>query len=226
MANIKSRLKEAVDTQSKYCYPQTDVLINNLGLKNEEELSVAERRITTLMLMDIQTQQLPNPRVFFTPEYYLGLHKKIFGHIYPFAGEIRNENITKGNTPFCRPEYIYSYMKDTLSKLTRMIGKIKDKEDLLDWLAYGYGELNIIHPFREGNGRVAREYLRQAVEIMDEHLGFNYELNLSSVTEKDSNNFMNASIYSAISGDNSKLKEFFRTTLHEKENVNQQKKGR
>ena len=107
-------------------------------------------------------------------------------------------------------------MCQTFDALARKLVKIKDKEDVLDWLAYGYGELNIIHPFREGNGRVAREYLRQAVEIMDQHLGLDYELNLSSVNEEDCAEFMNASIFSAMTGDNSRLKEFFRTTLHEK----------
>lgn len=154
------------------------------------------------------------------------MHETIFESIYPFAGKTRSENITKGNTPFCRPEYIDSYMRETLDNLRKKLVNIKDKEDILDWLAYGYGELNIIHPFREGNGRVAREYLRQAVEMMNQHLGFNYELNLSSVTEKDSAAFMNASIFSAMTGDNSKLKDFFRTTLHEKTDVNLAKKER
>ena len=226
MENVKSRLDEALTEQSKYCYPNTDVLINKLGITNQEDLDMAERRITTLMLMDLQTTPLPKPGTFFTPEYYFSLHKKIFEHIYSFAGETRNENITKGNTPFCRPEYLYSYMRQTFDDLAHKLVKIKDKEDILDWLAYSYGELNIIHPFREGNGRVAREYLRQAVEMMDQHLGFNYELNLSSVTEKDSADFMNASIFSAMTGDNSKLKDFFRTTLHEKTDVNLAKKER
>lgn len=226
MANFKSRFDEATNDQSKYCYPGKDVLINNLGIESQEELDVAERRITTYMLMNLQARPLPEPKNFFTPKYYISLHETIFESIYPFAGKTRNENITKGNTPFCRPEYIDSYMRETLDNLRKKLVNIKDKEDILDWLAYGYGELNIIHPFREGNGRVAREYLRQAVEMMDQHLGFNYELNLSSVTEKDSADFMNASIFSAMTGDNSKLKDFFRTTLHEKTDVNLAKKER
>ena len=76
MANVKSRLDEALTEQSKYCYPNTDVLINKLGITNQEDLDIAERRITTLMLMDLQTTPLPKPGTFFTPEYYFSLHKK------------------------------------------------------------------------------------------------------------------------------------------------------
>ena len=134
MANVKSRLDEALTEQSKYCYPNTDVLINKLGITNQEDLDIAERRITTLMLMDLQTTPLPKPGTFFTPEYYFSLHKKIFEHIYSFAGETRNENITKGNTPFCRPEYLYSYMRQTFDDLAHKLVKIKDKEDILDYM--------------------------------------------------------------------------------------------
>ena len=86
MANVNSRFDEAMNKQSKYCYPNTDVLINKLGITDQEALDVAERRITTLMLMDLQTTPLPKPKTFFTPEYYFSLHKKIFEHIYSFAG--------------------------------------------------------------------------------------------------------------------------------------------
>ena len=51
---FKSHLDEALEEQSRYCYPGTDVLINNLNITDEEELEVAERSITTLALSAIQ----------------------------------------------------------------------------------------------------------------------------------------------------------------------------
>lgn len=65
MANFKSRFDEATNDQSKYCYPGKDVLINNLGIESQEELDVAERRITTYMLMNLQARPLPAPKNFF-----------------------------------------------------------------------------------------------------------------------------------------------------------------
>lgn len=228
MVKLKSRYDEAESNQSKYCYPGTDVLINKLDIKNQEELDIAERRITTLMLTELQVASLPKPNKLFSADYYLSLHKKVFSLIYSFAGETRNENITKGNTPFCRPEFIYNYLSDTLNTMAKKMTKVETKDDITTWLADCYGELNIIHPFREGNGRIAREFLRESVECMDEHLGFNYELDFSNVTEHSSQNFMNASIISAIRCDNTPLKEFFDSILKEKNNekIEQPKKGR
>ena len=59
---IKGRLDEALDRQSKYCYPGTDVLINKLNLQSQEELDIAERRITTFALATIQLRKNPKPQ--------------------------------------------------------------------------------------------------------------------------------------------------------------------
>lgn len=228
MFNLKSRIDEASDSQSKYCYPGTDVLMNKLNIKTQEELDIAERRITTLMLATLQSKDIPAPSILFSVDYYLNLHKEIFQHIYDFAGTIRNENITKGNTPFCRPEFVYNYLKDTLNTMGKRITKIKTREDVTNWLADCYGELNIIHPFREGNGRVAREFIRETVECMNQYLGFNYMLDFSEVTEKTSHQFMHASIMSAMTANNQELATFFDGILKEKDknNVIQEKKER
>lgn len=228
MPNIKSRVEESLDSQSKYCYPGTNILINKLDIKNQEKLDAAERRITTLMLTSIQLRKTPDPDQLFSAKYYLNLHKEVFDHIYTFAGEIRDENITKGNTPFCRPEFIYNYLNKTLQIIGKKMTRIKTKEDVSSWLADAYGELNIIHPFREGNGRVAREFLRESVECMDDYLGYNYELDFSNVTEQSSKKFMHASIMSAMTGNNDELKMFFTEILKEKETtkIEDMKKGK
>lgn len=219
MKSIKSRVEEAQESHSKYCYPGSDVLINKLGIQNQEDLDVAERRITTLMLTAIQVREIPKPSTLFSAPYYLSLHKEVFERIYDFAGEIRGENISKGGTPFCRPEFIFRYLSDTLDTQGRKLTRIKTRDDITTWLADCYGELNIIHPFREGNGRIAREFLRESVECMDKYLGFNYELDFSGVNEHSSQMFMHASIVSARAADNRELKGFFEGILKEKQNV-------
>ena len=89
------------------------------------------------------------------------IHQYIFGDIYSFAGKLRREDISKGETRFCNALYI----KDELTKLLKTL---KEEQYLLNldqeakWarLAYYMAELNIIHPFREGNGRTIREFIR------------------------------------------------------------------
>ena len=212
----RSNIQEALSNQSKYCYPDTDVLINIQGIRDQATLNIVERRISALMLLDLQTKKTPKAFTLFQVDYLLKIHQYVFGYIYEFAGKIRTENIVKGNTPFCRPEYIANYLRMTIDKMKEDIKKIKTKEELIEFLAYFYSELNIIHPFREGNGRVTREYLRQVVEFISLNNKLAYELDFSSIDTKDKENLINGSIVSAATGELDYLKLFFASTLKEK----------
>lgn len=224
MEKTNNRLNEALSLQSKYCYPNSDVLINNYDIQDQKTLDKLERNVTSLMLLELQTKPLPSPKELFSVEYFISLHKKVFGHVYPFAGKIRSENMTKGNTPFCRPEFIYNYLKMLFDKMLVDIKKIKCQNDIINFLSYYYSEMNIVHPFREGNGRIMREYLRQIVEFINKYLNFDYELDFSNVTEDDKNNLMNGSIVSAMTGDLELLNNFFGNTLKEKELIKEHQK--
>lgn len=224
MEKVSNRVQEALSSQSKYCYPNSNVLINNFNIQNQENLNKAERNITALMLLKLQTSPIPEANKLFNVEYFTDLHKQVFEHIYPFAGKIRNENMIKGNTPFCRPEFIYNYLNMLFEKMFEDVKKIKTKEDIITFLAYYYSEINIVHPFREGNGRIMREFLRQVVEFLNKVLNFNLELDFSNVTEEDKENLMNGSISSAVTGNLDLLKKFFMNVLKEKELIKEHQK--
>ena len=137
--------------------------------------------------------------------------------MYDFAGDIRNENITKGNTPFCRPEFIVNYLKYILEEMKKKALKINSREDYITYLSYYYGELNMIHPFREGNGRTLREFLRQLVEFLNKYLNLpDFELDYSNISQTTRDNLINGSIMSAANGDIELLKKFFEQVLKEK----------
>ena len=82
--------------------------------------------------------------------------------LYPFAGKFRTENIYKGNFTFANWEYIDE-------QLTKLLDELKsenylqglNKKDLAKRLSYYLAELNVLHPFREGNGRTIREFIRE-----------------------------------------------------------------
>ena len=217
MTNGNRRLDEVFSSQSKYCYPNTDVLINKLNIQNQEDLDRAERSLTLLRLTNLQMYGIPNYSFEFTVDYYLAIHQFLFQDLYDFAGKIRSENITKGSTPFCRPEFIYNYLDSLLKEMYQKVKFIKTKEDLLHFLAYYYAEINVVHPFREGNGRVLREFLRQSVKhinkIQDLHLEIDYSLTDDQATE----DLMNGSIASAMMGNIDLLKSFFNKVTIEKE---------
>ena len=77
------------------------------------------------------------------------IHKYIFDDIYPFAGLVREKNISKGNFRFANP----LYLKDILKKIENM------PETNLDEIINKYVEMNIAHPFLDGNGRSTRIWL-------------------------------------------------------------------
>lgn len=143
---------------SIYCYPHSNTLINKLDIKDQTILTQIETDITLNRIAELSVSPI-NGR--FSLNHLLNIHKYIFDDIYPFAGKTRNENIYKGNTQFCNCEYIY----ENFNKLYDLL----KKEDYLrrlpiydfaERLGYYLSELNMIHPFREGNGRTIREYIR------------------------------------------------------------------
>jgi len=185
-------------------YVKDGVLINKLGITNEEALNKAERMITSYKLAKLYLE--PNCEKFDINEY-LSIHKTLFGDIYPFAGEIRDENITKG-IPFCLPNYIYQELDRTLKIAKKKAKTIDSREKLLVFITELSSDLNIIHPFREGNGRTEREFIRQFMDYICKMNNLEpYYLNYSLITDKQS--YLNAIIKAAAYVDYSELLVLF-----------------
>lgn len=144
------------EKDSYYCYPGTYILKNKLNIIDENELKDAERSITSLRTAQLIQNPLDGDLDF---NYLKNIHKFIFGDIYEWAGSIRTVNISKGN-PFCRCEFIEEQMESIMKKLKRenyLEGLSINV--LAERLAYYIGEINAIHPFREGNGRTQRMFI-------------------------------------------------------------------
>lgn len=88
------------------------------------------------------------------------LHKYLFGDINAFAGHFRKESIAKGKTTFEAPLGIKPKLTKLLAELRREYYLQDAGVDFITRLAYYFAELNYIHPFREGNGRATREFVR------------------------------------------------------------------
>ena len=143
-----------------YCYLGTDVLKNKLGIREEEALLIAEREITSLkLLLLFETSKIET----FDFDSLCNIHKVIFSDIYEWAGEIRRGDfLSKGGSIFCRGPYILENADKIFGNLlseNNLCGLEKSK--FIERLAYYMGEINALHPFREGNGRTAREFFRQ-----------------------------------------------------------------
>ena len=178
-------------TQSIYCYPDSNVLKNKLNIRENKLLKTAEEEITSIKQMEL----LKNPiKGNFSRAHLMNIHKFIFEDIYPFAGKIRREQISKADTMFYPPNLIDRELDKVFAKIKeKNMLRETDEEKVFDNLAYVMAELNIIHPFREGNGRSIREFIR----LMAKRMG--YGLNWGNVDKEE---LLEASI---LSVDNYKL---------------------
>ena len=101
---------DLLNYKSKYEY-ENGVLINLLDIREQEKLDTVERMITTRQLAKLYLEESKPP---FNAELFLNIHKFLFQDIYPFAGEIRNENMNK-RISFCPPQNVFSELNRVLS---------------------------------------------------------------------------------------------------------------
>lgn len=163
--------------QSIYCYPDTNVLKNKLNIRDNNILKTAEEEITLIKQMEL----LKNPiNGNFSKSHLMNIHKFVFEDIYSFAGKIRREQISKADTMFYPPNLIDRELDRVFARIKeKNMLKENDEEKIFDNLAYVMAELNIIHPFREGNGRSIREFIR----LMAKRMG--YDLNWGNVEREE-----------------------------------------
>lgn len=125
------------------------MLKNKLEINNEIELDKEEERITKIKALELfDTNKINNIEVG-TFKGLREIHKFLFEDIYEFAGKLRDENIAKGNFRFAAR----MYLEDVLNKIDKM------PQNTFDEIIEKYVEMNIAHPFREGNGRSTRIWL-------------------------------------------------------------------
>jgi cell filamentation protein len=141
-----------------YTDPVTGTLRNTLGLETTEELAAAEREITHAALILLGETPV---RATYDLLHLRGIHKRIFGDIYEWAGQIRTVAIAKGS-PFCLPQYIESSSADIFRALHgENLLRGLQRGPFIDRLTFYLGEVNAVHPFREGNGRTQRTFFGQ-----------------------------------------------------------------
>ena len=142
-----------------YAYPGTDVLRNKLDIRNAAELDKVERRLVTQRILE------GVPRGRFNLDHLRAIHRHLFQDVYDWAGEIRTVNISKGSSHFhdCRR---IGFGIDDIHGRIDALGTMRDlaRTEVASQLAHLIGDLNFVHPFREGNGRTQLQYARLLAE--------------------------------------------------------------
>lgn len=129
------------------------VLQNKFGIKDKFILNKEERRYTAIRIIELREKNF-HVFSFNTLKY---MHKYIFQDIYKWAGTTRNVNISKGKALFCPVENINSYANDIFQKLkTNNYLKNLSIDEFCQKAADLFGDINALHPFREGNGRTTK----------------------------------------------------------------------
>ncbi|MDI2111728.1 Fic/DOC family protein [Commensalibacter nepenthis] len=147
-----------------YIDKKTGILKNKVKATTQEQLSQIEieysgYRIEKLAKLD---------KVYgnFDLAHSRAIHKTIFQDVYPWAGEVRKVNISKGDTAFAHNEFIessFNKLSNELKKENYLRGSSPDK--FAERAAYYMGEINMIHPFREGNGRTQRLFINDLAKV-------------------------------------------------------------
>lgn len=153
-----SRYDVYTTVQSVYCYIGSDVLKNKLGIRDKEQLKTAEENFSAVKQLVLIKEPI-NGR--FTKNHLFKIHKFMFCDVYSFAGHIRREQISKGDTMFYPPSSIDKELNNVFNFIhTSGMLEEKIREKQIQNLSYVMARLNEIHPFREGNGRSIREFIR------------------------------------------------------------------
>jgi cell filamentation protein len=180
------------------CYENSTVLINKFDIRDEETLKSMEQSITSMMiaqaLIDFSFENVDF-------EFYKQLHKYVFSDIYDWAGTVRKVDMSKKGTNFCPADNIEKRGKAIFKRLkcSDYLRNYKDDEFIIEFTDL-YCDLNYLHPFREGNGRVQRLFLSMLISNLDKSLDF---------AEIDKDFLMIATIKS-VSGDIFMLRDIFR----------------
>ncbi len=175
----------SIEASSDSCYEGTTCLINKLGIRDEALLARTESAYTLAKASYLELHPLPGK---FDLAHYQNIHRFLFSDLYEWAGELRKVDLTKKGTVFVPASEIKQCADAYFARAAQLDFSALSEEQTAAELADLYSTLNMIHPFREGNGRTQRIYFRQWAG----HLGF--DIDFSRI---DADRFMVATIYAA-----------------------------
>lgn len=145
-----------MNSDDPYVYPGTQILRNRLGITDAVALDQVERRLVTQRIIE------GAPTGHFDLGHLRAIHHHLFQDVCDWAGDIRTVEISKGNSQFQFRRFIETGMADIHRRLEGT-----DYLRGLSWEAFAaragpiLGDVNYVHPFREGNGRTQLQYLKQ-----------------------------------------------------------------
>ena len=147
------------ESTDPYLYPGTDVLKNLRDIRDPDILARFEAEATSRRIVHLINSPVPGS---FDAARLRAIHKPIFQNVYAWAGQFRTVNISKGGHPFGAAAFVEPVLNDLLQKVSaENYLQAVNPEMFADRAGFFLGEINAAHPFREGNGRTQREFIRE-----------------------------------------------------------------
>ena len=154
--------KEIDEAWNSYFIPGTSVLKNKLGITDYNQLVKEEAKISALRNAELYITPIEGNFDF---DHLRQIHYYLFSDIYPFAGKKRIVDMKKEKGAFADVSVMDYYLEDVFLEANEGISHIRNTYEFSELLAKLYTKLIFCHPFREGNGRSIREFIREyAVE--------------------------------------------------------------
>lgn len=192
----------SIDPISADCYPNTTVLINKFDIRDEEKLNEIEGVISSTRYAQWLNAPLCGSFDF---AHYKEIHNFLFSDLYEWAGCVRSIDISKKGTHFTPAAQIQQQAEAIFARLKeRNYFKSLSHSEFVNELVDFYCITNMLHPFREGNGRTQRVFLTQLIR----NAGFDI-----SFAEVDTDLLMIATIQAA-QGVTTLLQDIFKENIH------------
>ena len=160
----------SIEGSSHACYEGTLCLVNKLDIRDEAALEIFESDITVMKAAVLEANPLPG---VFDFAHYKRVHKYLFEDIYDWAGEIRDVDMSKKTTRFVGADDI-ERIAGPLFKRVQALGRPAKRLSIYTKnIALVYHEVNMLHSFREGNGRTQRSFFTQLIRAAGYNIDFN-----------------------------------------------------
>jgi len=192
----------SIEGSSHACYEGTLCLVNKMGIRDEAALELVEGEITTLNAAALEANPLPGAFDF---AHYKQIHQYLFEDIYDWAGEIRDVDMSKKTTHFVGADDIERIAGHLFKRVQALGRPAKRLSSYAKNIAQVYHDVNMLHPFREGNGRTQRSFFTQLIRAAGCDIDFN----------RCDRDFLTIATIQAASGVLDYLRQFFEESIRE-----------
>lgn len=196
----------SIDAITDGCYENTTCLINKFDIRDEDKLKKVEADITFAKATILESNPISDK---FDLEHYKAIHRFLFEDIYDWAGSFRTVDMAKKGTSFCSVDQLDDVAKNCFDRLAENnLFSDLDRDEFVDATVDFYCVTNMLHSFREGNGRTQRIFISQLIH----HNGYDFDF-----SDIDSDDLMIATIQAA-NGVRYFLKQLFDENISEPTN--------